>query len=167
MTPGLISSDLVNPSIRVRFAPNINGDRETAHNVIIVLCSSSVSLVVLGAPSPGVGPSSPIGSISASGQFPGFAYFAQIASNGNRPLTPCDHSFPFPQWSHRSCEIRHIWAFAPTSSAFATAVGPGDRLKTMGRPDRTIARWIMRISAALYGCEAMQSTLMKSTPQSA
>ena len=61
--------------------------------------------------------------------------------------------------------MRHISAYLATSSALPSAVGPGDRLSTMGRPDFLIAPAIIRISSGLYGWSAMQSTLMKSTAQ--
>src|SRR5271154_5090892 len=100
MRPGLVSIDLVKLSILVRLAPRKSGDRAMHHKVNIVLCSSSGSLVVLGAPSPGAGDSSPIGSISASGQLPGLAYFSQLAARANWAFMPCELSLPLSQWSH-------------------------------------------------------------------
>src|SRR6185312_10213181 len=64
-------------------------------------------------------------------------------------------------------EMRHISANCPTSAAWLSPVGPGDKLNTIGRPVFSIARRIMRISVALYGRSEMQSTLRKSTPQPA
>src|ERR1017187_3465186 len=61
--------------------------------------------------------------------------------------------------------MRHICASCPTSAASPSEVGPGESERTIGRPALSIALRIMWISSALYGCEEMQSTLRKSTPQ--
>ena len=47
------------------------------------------------------------------------------------------------QWS---LEMRHICAYFATSAACSSAVGPGERLSTMGRPVLRMASAIWRIS---------------------
>src|ERR1700748_2267557 len=63
--------------------------------------------------------------------------------------------------------MRHMLASEATSAACAGFVGPGERLSTIGLPVLSMALRICRISLTLYGWSAMQSTLRRSTPQSA
>jgi len=104
--------------------------------------------------------------MSASGQLPGFTCGVQLAITANWFFTPCGNRSLSgrSQRSHTSSEMRHSCALAATSAEFSSGAGPGDRLSTIGRwvwpVAFTIARWIMRISAPLYGCEEIQSTLM-------
>jgi hypothetical protein len=64
--------------------------------------------------------------------------------------------------------MRHMLAWRFTCSAAVSAVSPGERLSTIGRPVRSIARRIASISRSCswYG-RLMSSTLTKSTPQEA
>src|ERR1700684_840922 len=107
--------------------------------------------------------------MSASGQLPGFVEGAHAAALANWPVRLCGHALPgsLVHTSQKSSEMRHIWATAATSAAFSSAVGPGESDNTIGRPALSIALRIMRISSILYGCDAMQSTLIRSTPHAA
>src|SRR5450755_1904151 len=107
--------------------------------------------------------------MSASGQWPASTCGAQAARIWNCPerlCGKCSDGFLLFQSSQKSSEMRHICAHLRASSALATGVGPGERLKAIGLPVFLSASLIMRISSSLYGDE-MQSTLMKSSPQPA
>ena len=70
--------------------------------------------------------------------------------------------------SQKSSLILHMFAWPFTCPAADNAVSPGERLSTIGRPVRSMARRIASISASCswYG-RLMSSTLTKSTPQDA
>ena len=151
MTSLLVSSLKVASLSCVRFAPRISGERAIDHSVSSVCCSAAVKRVSRGWPQPGTGPKWPSGSMSASGQWPGLVYGAHAATLANWPVKLCGKALPgsLVHTSQKSSEMRHMLASCATSSALSSAVGPGDRDSTIGRPAWSIAFRIMRISSAL------------------
>ena len=130
---------------------SISGERLIAHKLNCVRSSSWLSPDWRGSPIPGCGRSDPKGSMSASGQLPGRASGAQRAIESKCSSMPRGHSAFVDHTSQTSSEILQSWAMDATSAARPKAVGPGDRLSTIGRPDLAIARWIIAISAATTG----------------
>ena len=114
----------------------ISGDRVIAHSVISVRCSSAVNFV---SRSPSA--RRPSGSMSGSGQAPGRRHGFQFSSRVNWASSIF-------QSSQKSSEMRHICAYWRTCSPRITGVSPGDRLSTIGRFVRTIARCAASISGA-------------------
>ena len=134
----------------------ISGERAMDHRVMTVRCSSRVKRVERRPRS-----SMPNGSMSASGQCPGPPNSAHLRNRSN-----C--SFSAGQLSQKSSLMRHRLACRLTCSAAASAVSPGERLSTIGRPVRSMAFRTASISAwwSEYG-RLMSSTLTKSTPHAA
>jgi hypothetical protein len=63
------------------------------------------------------------------------------------------------QSSQKSSEMRQRFAFSRKKARSSTIEGPGDRLSTMGRPERWMARCRAAISSRCAG-RAMSSALM-------
>lgn len=129
------------------------------HRVIIVICSSGVNRVQPSGPS--LSRSGPTGSISASGQWPGPAWTHHFSARSNMAYSSSHRS-------QKSSVIRHIWQTCLYSSAFSSRAGPGERLRTISRPQRSMARRRSASSPSASGSSRqMSSHLTKSTPQEA
>ena len=99
----------------------------------------------------------PSGSMSQSGYWPGFTCACQTSQRQN--ISSKDG-----QLSQKSSVIRHMLAcFAMCHASLITA-GPGERLSTMPRPQRSIAVRIISISRrAEYSSSGVAFTLQMSS----
>ena len=135
MRSRLVSSASVGSSSRVRLAPRMSGLRAMDHRVISVRCSSGVrcedARLALSRGQGGARRSEACRR-RASCRALRTAPTRRVERTGPSLLGEMSCPARTDQTSHSSSAMRHMLASRATSAACASAVGPGERLSTIG-----------------------------------